>query len=79
MILVHAIRKTDLGIEWDIELVDVHTLEQAIEELGQYVSKYGYFVSMFELMTILTLQFFQPKRTRDTILIPGSGSIIDLL
>lgn len=79
MILLHGTNKTSFGVEWDIELIDILSIEQAIEELGKLLSTHGYFVSMFDVWGILKIQFFEQKKSRDIILIPASNYITDYI
>jgi len=73
MIKIHSIVKTNIGEDWDIELIGTPDIHQATQELATQIKQSGYLVSLFYLQSVLKIQFFEKPINRSVISIPKNA------
>jgi hypothetical protein len=73
MIKIHAIKKTNIGEDWDIELVNKSDIQTATQELATALKNAGYLVSLFYLQSLVKIQFFDRQVNRSIISVPKNA------
>jgi len=73
MIKIHSIAKTNIGEDWDIELINNPDIQFAAKELVSIMKNYGYLVSLFYVQSVLKIQFFDRQVNRSIISVPKNS------